>query len=99
MIRNEVRELIKLGPMPPENKVEVELVEKYEKLIHAIKPPVTNIEAERLANLFGPDSFYGLAWTIVSLIESAPEWPRRVTLPDSENEWVQLLKDRGAKSK
>lgn len=96
-MRNEVRELIKLGPMPPEKMVEVELVEKYEKLMHAIKSPLTKTEAERLARLFGPDSFYGLAWTLISLIESAPEWPKNVTLPDIENEWVKLLRDRASK--
>ncbi|MEJ2600981.1 MAG: hypothetical protein P8Z00_21800 [Anaerolineales bacterium] len=96
-MRNEVQELIKLGPMSSEKMVEVELVEKYEKLMHAIKSPLTKIEAERLASLFGPDSFYGLAWTLISLIESAPEWPKNVTLPDIENEWIQLLRERASK--
>lgn len=98
-MRNEVRELIELGPMPPEEMAEVEIVEMYQKLLHKIRPPLTKMEAERLTSLFGSDSFYGLAWTLVSLIESAPEWHRRVNLPDSENEWIQLLRNRAAKLK
>lgn len=96
-MRKEVRALIKLGPMPSEDMVDIETVDKYEKLLHKIQPPLTIIEAEGVASLFGPDSFYGLAWTLVSLIESAPDWPKNVTLPDIENEWVKLLRDRASK--
>jgi hypothetical protein len=96
-MRREVRDLIKLGSMPSEVTADLKTVEKYERLLHRIQPPLTNIEAESLASLFGPDSFYGLAWTLVSLIESAPGWPGRVSLPDSENEWVELLRNRAAK--
>jgi hypothetical protein len=90
-MRKEVNELIKLGPMPDEEAVEVETVEKYERLLHQIKPPLSNHEAESLIILFGSDSFFGLAWTLVNLIETAPGWPSHVSIPNSENEWVQLL--------
>jgi hypothetical protein len=95
-MREEVYELLKLGPMPMEETALVETVEIYQRLIHQINPPLSNSEAEALLSLFGSDSFYGLAWTVVSLIETAPGWPRSIELPDSDNEWVQLLKRRGA---
>ncbi|MDB6032726.1 MAG: hypothetical protein JWM16_3064, partial [Verrucomicrobiales bacterium] len=28
-----------------------------------------------LVKVFGPDDYYGLAWSLLHLIESAPGWP------------------------
>src|SRR3546814_3082236 len=34
----------------------------------------SDLEATALAGVLGPDNCFGLAWTVVHLIESAPGW-------------------------
>jgi len=76
MIRPEVERLVALGPMPDSLGATPDqaLVEEYERLITAISRPVSLDEALALTKVFGPDDFYGLAWAVVHLIESAPGW-------------------------
>ena len=97
-MRQEVIELCKLGPLPPSNKAArenlQELVEKYEKLITSIKKPVTDEEARVLVTVFGSDDAFGLVWPLVSLVESAPGWPLADCLENTNNEWIQMLKQR-----
>jgi hypothetical protein len=100
-IRPEVVELSKMGVLPASSEV----LEKhrdsdlalYENLILSIGKPVTDAEARELIKIFGPDEAFGLAWTLVSLIESAPGWPLYDSLTDSDNEWVALLRQRAKK--
>jgi hypothetical protein len=95
-MRKAVQELLQLGPMPAETAADVETVEEWEKLLHKIQPPVSKHEAEALLLVFGPDSFFGLAWTLVYLIETVPGWHSTVSIPESKNEWIQLLKIRAS---
>lgn len=90
-MRKAVKELLQHGPMPAETAADVETVEEWEKLIHKIQPPISRYEAEALLLVFGTDSFFGLAWKLVDLIETVPGWPSTVHIPESENEWIQLL--------
>ncbi len=98
MIRQEVIELGRLGPLPPSEKTveenRQELISKYEKLIMSIKKPVTNEEARVLVTVFGSDDAFGLVWPLVSLVESAPGWPLADCLENTDNEWIQMLKRR-----
>lgn len=95
-IRPEVRQLLDLGPLPDSSRVAKsrERLERYQRLIETIEMPVSNEEAEALATLFGPDDCFGLAWSLVHLIESAPDWPPLHRLPDTHNEWIELLRSR-----
>jgi hypothetical protein len=97
-MRQEVIELGKLGPLPSSVAVLRDnlggLIFQYEKLIISIKKPVTDEEAIVLTGIFGPDDGYGLAWILLGLIESAPGWPLWDTLQDSDNEWIELLRQR-----
>jgi hypothetical protein len=45
-------------------------------------------------HLFGPDDCYGVAWTLLHLIESAPGWPLHDCLQDIRNEWTERLRLR-----
>jgi hypothetical protein len=98
VMRKEVIELGKLGPLP--SSVDAlrdnlgSLIFQYEKLIISIKKPVTDEEARLLTGIFGPDDGYGLAWILLRLIESAPGWPLWDTLHGSDNEWIELLRQR-----
>jgi hypothetical protein len=97
-VRREVEALRALGPFPPEDGVEPSLVKKYEDLYKAIRRPVTNSEARILVQLFGPDGFFGLASSMLHLIETAPDWPLEDTLLPSDNEWKIELRNRAKRA-
>ena len=94
--RDEVREFVSMGPLPDEaSSIKDDsgrLLEEIGNDLHKITRPVTRDEAKLLMNAFGPDNCFGLAWTLVHLIESAPggsiveEEP-----PPDANEWVRHL--------
>jgi hypothetical protein len=69
----------------------------YQRLLASISPPLSDDEAGALATLFGPDDCFGLAWTIVHLVESAPGWPAGDNLASVENRWATVLRERAAK--
>lgn len=94
-MRSAVTALAALGPLPSEQSAKPNTLERYEALIRAIERPIADEEARALAGLFendGADSCFGLAWSFLHLIETAPGWPIAECLQDSENEWVGLLK-------
>ena len=94
-MRTEVEELAALGIFPSENKPNLDHIKRIENLLSAILPPVSDQEAVELVKLFGKDSCFGLAWTLLHLIETAPSWPIKECLPyNTNNEWVMLLRMR-----
>lgn len=96
-MRPEIKRLVLLGPLPPEPEASLEHLRQLEALLRSVTKPVSNEEARALVKLFGPDGCFGLAWSILHLIESAPGWPLADRLVDSSNEWVALLRDRAAR--
>jgi hypothetical protein len=93
-IRQEVIELGTLGPFPASGAVELTQIEQRQRLLDAIKSPVTDAEARELVKLFGPDDYFGLAWTVLHLVESAPGWPLEDCLASVDDEWIQTLRRR-----
>ena len=97
-MRPEVIELEKLGPLPSFDVVLRDtldnLVERYEELITFVESPVTDDEARVLVKLFSPDDCFGLDWTLVTLVESAPGWPIPDCLENTSNSWIRLLRQR-----
>jgi hypothetical protein len=99
-MRPEIIELERLGQMPGEATVLREglneMVGTYEPLLGSIREPVTDDEARILVNLLGPgpDSLFGLAWTVLHLVESAPGWPLADCLTHTESEWIRRLNRR-----
>jgi hypothetical protein len=92
-MRKAIAKLASLGPLPSEeDAIEPDLSQRSDLLL-SIQKPVTDDEAEALVRLFGPDGCYGLAWTLVHLIESAPSWPIIESLR-GDGEWIQLLRYR-----
>ncbi|MET8790412.1 hypothetical protein [Streptomyces pseudogriseolus] len=62
--------------------------------LEAISKPVTGEEARALVSCFGPDDCYGVAWTLLHLIETGPN-PVLTTDPGPDaNEWHQRLYNR-----
>lgn len=102
-MRPEVRELAEMGPLPSSEVAAEDIVrlEEYQRLLESIEKPVDDEEARILLRLFGPDECFGLAWALVHLVESAPGWPLIDDIPEVENDWLRLLRDRaerGARS-
>lgn len=91
-IRPEVAAFLREGPLPPSDSVGGEHLARLEDTLHKIAPPVTAAEAVALASAFGPedDDCFGLAWTLLHLIETAPEAIDR--LPANQNAWVDLIR-------
>jgi len=96
-VRDEVNELQRMGPPPTEEESirnSSPLIEKYQLLLQSIEKPVTDEEARALVGIFGIDGCFGLGWTLLHLIETAPHWPIYECLKNVENEWIVMLKDR-----
>lgn len=96
MIRPEVERLLALGPMPDSLGAipEQALVEEYQRRIEAISPPLSLDEALALTKVFGPDDLYGLAWTLLHVIESAPGWSEVGRSLSGDGEWITRLRNR-----
>ena len=102
MVRKEIDELRRMGPLPSE-KAAIEnpspLIEKYQHLLLSIEKPVTDEEASILVGVFGVDDCFGLAWTLAHLIETAPNWPAGDHFSNGGgNQWVKRLRDREKRS-
>ncbi|MPY56794.1 hypothetical protein [Streptomyces spongiae] len=89
----EVADLVAAGPFPAED-AEVEAIEETQRLLERVPKPVTDEEARALATLFGPDNCFGLAWTLLHLIETAPGAGTARYTERLDNEWVQMLNAR-----
>ena len=89
-----VEQLRRLGPLPTSKDADPHVLAEFERLLNQLQPPITDEDARLLVTLFGPDECFGLAWTLIHLIESAPNWPLADSLEDTQNKWVALLLSR-----
>ena len=94
VMRMEVDKLLKLGPLPSVELADEKKLNEYEELIKKISEPLTDEEACALTSLFGADDCFGLAWSLLHLIETAPGWPVAECLHNTSNEWISRLRDR-----
>ncbi|WP_435091620.1 hypothetical protein [Micromonospora aurantiaca (nom. illeg.)] len=93
-VRDEVRVFCEFGPLPSEEDDSEEGDEAFEQLelaLHAIEKPVTDEEARLLVGSFGVDECFGLAWTLLHLVESAPSPVFTTEPPPGSNEWIIRL--------
>jgi hypothetical protein len=104
MVRPEIATLQSLGPLPDEawviNNSSLELLKRYEELIGSIHAPMSDEEACSLTSLFPNDdsSTFGLAWSVLHLIEAAPGWPVPGSLENVQNYWIKFLRDRARRA-
>jgi hypothetical protein len=92
-MRPEVKHLVGRGRLPSSNS-NVSTIQAWQEGLEKITPPVSDSEAAALIELFPlyDDECYGLAWTLLHLIESAPDWPLEDYLHDRTNPWVARLR-------
>src|SRR5262245_34820560 len=92
-MRPEVKLLVTKGRFP-NSKDPIQLIEEWEVALNQIVPPTSNEEALTLIKLLPStdDDCYGLVWTLIHIIESAPGWPLRDGLSGLQNPWVARLR-------
>jgi len=77
-VREVVAALAALGPLPTELEAMAsgEPLEAWEQLAGQVFKPLSDQEARLLAASFPSDGWdaYGIAWTLVHLLETAPAW-------------------------
>ena len=93
-MRQEVTNLIELGILPLEDAATAELVQDFESRYQSITRPVSDDEARALIRMFNSDGCFGLASSLMHLIETSPSWPIAECLENAANQWVVELKDR-----
>lgn len=93
-MRTEIKRLLLLGPLPSEDDATVDHLRLIEDILKTVSKPLTNDEARALVSLFGSDGCFGVAWSFLHLIETAPGWPLLDCLVNLDNEWIASLRDR-----
>jgi hypothetical protein len=77
-VRIEVRTLEAYSPLARESEYTAQALAPIQAAIESITPPLALDEARTLLLLLdrkSEDDLYGLAWTLVALLETAPGWP------------------------
>ena len=93
-MRTLVTQLVALGQLPGEQEAAAPQVQEFEQVIRKIEPPLTKEEALALLSVFGPDECFGLAWSLLHLIETAPGWPYPEARLRAANPWVKSMLER-----
>jgi len=93
-MRKVVVELLALGPLPASDDASVEALKRFEVALKGVSRPVAQDEAMEMAKLFGPDDCFGLAWSLLHLIETAPDLRPVIEQADGTNMWILSMKQR-----
>lgn len=74
----------------------VEQINAAQRCIEALVPPLSADDISALISVLpaNGDTAYGLNWSILHMIEAAPDWPVWDMLRDSENDWVISFRQR-----
>jgi len=93
--RPEVSNLVSKGPLP-DSRAGVQRIKEWQEAFETIVQPITDEEAIALTRLFPgtEDDCYGIAWSLVHLVETAPHWPLKESLQDTSKPWIKLLLQR-----
>jgi len=93
-MRSSVTQLVALGQFPREQGATAPQVQEFEQVLQKVERPLTKEEAIALLAVFGQDGCFGLAWSLVHLIETAPGWPYAEARLHAANPWVSSLLER-----
>jgi hypothetical protein len=94
--------LVELGRLPSTVGVPdadmptIEWLKAFESNLDRVRTPVSVEEAQALAELLGPDDCFGLAWTVVTTLETAPGWLNSADLTKVDPEWRPVLEAQRA---
>jgi hypothetical protein len=96
-MRREISDLVSKAQLPT-SKGGVKQIQEWQAAFERITPPISDEEARALAYLFPEteDDCFGLAWSLVHLVETAPHWPLRDCLQDESKPWIARLRQRSS---
>jgi hypothetical protein len=95
-MRTSVTNLVSLGRLPEERSASVAQLQAFEAALKSIERPVTDEEAMSLLQVLPntEESCFGLAWSVLHLIETAPGWPLKEAKRQRSNPWVASMLER-----
>lgn len=93
-IRKAVEDLVRAGVLPAEDEAVEAEIEERQRLIELIDPPISDDEAQALLMVLGVDDCFGLAWSLIHMIETALSALIADYSQNADNEWVSLLEER-----
>jgi hypothetical protein len=93
-----IANLIRLGPLPSSGAAAAPVIQAFEEQLSKANIPISDDEARVLVRLFGPDDCFGLAWTLLHLIETSPNWLIEDALNGLEGDWIERLRERAAQT-
>ena len=94
-MRQEILDFVALGPLPTED-ASIDEFARAEASLHRLHGPISEDEAVLLAGSFGADDSFGLAWTLLHLIETAPCDAVLARLPDRDGLWIDRIRRRAS---
>jgi hypothetical protein len=99
MMRKQLADFVALGVLPSEKTATVNQMEKIEAMLASIEKPLSEEEAAALIPVLGDDNCFGVAKSVLQLIESTPGWPLPACLLNTSNKWVAMLIQRADSAK
>ncbi|UCI21846.1 hypothetical protein FJ970_13200 [Mesorhizobium sp. B2-1-8] len=95
MMQKAVRGLWGIAPKLTED-LTLEQIAAAQTCIESLLPPLSADDVSALISLLPADgdTGYGLNWSILRAVETAPEWPLWDMLRDEGNEWVRRFRQR-----
>jgi hypothetical protein len=99
--RNSVERLVAMGPMPGDTvDVGEDVIATWTRGLDELEGPLTDDEPVALLSCFPPDNstVYGLAWTLLHAIETAPYGPTLTSALDDRSWWLSYLQQRAIRS-
>ena len=92
--RKDIDDLLNSSPLPSSEEATESQLKEIHRVIELIAEPVTDDDAIILLDSFGPDECFGLAWPLIHLIETSPNWPNLLELSWRNGYCIDLLKAR-----
>ena len=89
-----VDELVKMGRLPSSDQADEGYLESFQALLGEVDGDLDKCDSIRLLQLLGPDDCFGLAWSIVHIVENCSEWPFLFEIPDIDPGWMSVLEER-----
>lgn len=95
-MRSSIAQLARLGRLPSEALATAPELRAFETALQATEGPLTDEEALALLGTLpsSEQSCFGMAWTVLHLIESAPGWPLRQAASLLPNPWIAKMLER-----
>jgi hypothetical protein len=100
-VRDSVQRIVAWGRLPDDgHDIGEDMLTKWAAAIDGLEGPLTDDEAIALLSCFPPDdsTVFGVSWSLLHKIETAPYGPTFIEALDDRSWWVALLKERAIRA-